>query len=102
MKKSTSILTPLKRETIILCKAASLGCWSISGCSQTQPELTFHHTMGGIGGIGIWAHFFPCFCVRQGPVTVEESVQGVLQLLAQLSASSNGTFWDWRGQRLPW
>ncbi|NXC97284.1 DHB2 dehydrogenase, partial [Certhia familiaris] len=37
-----------------------------------------------------------------GPVTVEESVRGVLQLLAQLSATSNGTFWDWRGQRLPW
>ncbi|NXE98062.1 DHB2 dehydrogenase, partial [Menura novaehollandiae] len=38
----------------------------------------------------------------QGPVTLEESVQGVLRLLAQLSATSNGTFWDWRGQRLPW
>ncbi|NWW77721.1 H17B6 dehydrogenase, partial [Climacteris rufus] len=37
-----------------------------------------------------------------GPVTVEESVRGVLRLLAQLSATSNGTFWDWRGQRLPW
>ncbi|NXE25524.1 H17B6 dehydrogenase, partial [Ardeotis kori] len=38
----------------------------------------------------------------EGPVTVEESVQGVLRLLARLSATSNGTFWDWRGQRLPW
>ncbi|KAJ7426380.1 C-factor-like protein [Willisornis vidua] len=38
----------------------------------------------------------------QGPVTVEQSVQGVLQLLSQLSTTSNGTFWDWRGQRLPW
>ncbi|XP_009468802.1 PREDICTED: 11-cis retinol dehydrogenase-like [Nipponia nippon] len=37
-----------------------------------------------------------------GPVTMEESVRGVLQLLAQLSATSNGTFWDWRGQSLPW
>ncbi|NXH91101.1 H17B6 dehydrogenase, partial [Edolisoma coerulescens] len=37
-----------------------------------------------------------------GPATEEESVRGVLQLLAQLSATSNGTFWDWRGQRLPW
>ncbi|XP_027571974.1 C-factor-like [Pipra filicauda] len=37
-----------------------------------------------------------------GPVTVEQSVQGVLRLLSQLSATSNGTFWDWRGQRLPW
>ncbi|NXU84758.1 H17B6 dehydrogenase, partial [Xiphorhynchus elegans] len=37
-----------------------------------------------------------------GPVTMEQSVQGVLQLLSQLSATSNGTFWDWRGQRLPW
>ncbi|XP_010583508.1 C-signal-like [Haliaeetus albicilla] len=38
----------------------------------------------------------------QGPVTEEESVRGVLRLLAQLSATSNGTFWDWRGQSLPW
>ncbi|KAM9269014.1 C-signal-like [Cariama cristata] len=37
-----------------------------------------------------------------GPVTVEESVRGVLRLLARLSATSNGTFWDWRGQSLPW
>ncbi|NXT57778.1 RDH1 dehydrogenase, partial [Pluvianellus socialis] len=37
-----------------------------------------------------------------GPVTVEESVRGVLRLLAGLSATSNGTFWDWRGQSLPW
>ncbi|KAF1561158.1 UNVERIFIED_CONTAM: Estradiol 17-beta-dehydrogenase 2, partial [Eudyptes pachyrhynchus] len=40
--------------------------------------------------------------IWQGPVTVEESVQGVLRLLARLSATSNGTFWDWRGQSLPW
>uniref|UniRef100_A0A8C0EC59 H17B6 dehydrogenase n=1 Tax=Bubo bubo TaxID=30461 RepID=A0A8C0EC59_BUBBB len=40
--------------------------------------------------------------VSDGPVTVEESVRGVLRLLAQLSATSNGTFWDWRGQSLPW
>ncbi|OXB74066.1 UNVERIFIED_CONTAM: hypothetical protein H355_003129 [Colinus virginianus] len=37
-----------------------------------------------------------------GPVTLEESTQGVLQVLANLSATSNGTFWDWRGRRLPW
>ncbi|NWW42686.1 H17B6 dehydrogenase, partial [Pedionomus torquatus] len=37
-----------------------------------------------------------------GPVTVEESVQGVLQLLGKLSATNNGTFWNWRGQSLPW
>uniref|UniRef100_A0A8B9EPR0 C-factor n=1 Tax=Anser cygnoides TaxID=8845 RepID=A0A8B9EPR0_ANSCY len=39
---------------------------------------------------------------ESGPVTMEESTQGVLRVLAGLSASSNGTFWDWRGQRLPW
>ncbi|KAK2545728.1 C-signal-like isoform X2 [Columba livia] len=38
----------------------------------------------------------------QGPVTMEESVHGILRLLARLSATSNGTFWDWRGQSLPW
>lgn len=45
---------------------------------------------------------FHSFFFWQGPATVEESVQGVLRLLAQLSATNNGTFWDWRGQSLPW
>uniref|UniRef100_A0A8C3QFD4 H17B6 dehydrogenase n=1 Tax=Cyanoderma ruficeps TaxID=181631 RepID=A0A8C3QFD4_9PASS len=58
-----------------------------NGILCVSMEPAFHHTMGGIGA---------------GPVTVEESVRGVLQLLTQLSATSNGTFWDWRGQRLPW
>ncbi|NWY72791.1 H17B6 dehydrogenase, partial [Erithacus rubecula] len=47
-------------------------------------------------------HVTPPLEPGMGPVTLEESVQGVLQLLAQLSATSNGTFCDWRGQRLPW
>ncbi|NWW09890.1 H17B6 dehydrogenase, partial [Oreocharis arfaki] len=47
-------------------------------------------------------HVTPPLEQGMGPVTEEESVRGVLQLLAQLSATSNGTFWDWRGQRLPW
>ncbi|NXB76345.1 H17B6 dehydrogenase, partial [Donacobius atricapilla] len=47
-------------------------------------------------------HVTPPLEQGMGPVTVEESVRGILQLLAQLSATSNGTFWDWRGQRLPW
>ncbi|NWY90522.1 H17B6 dehydrogenase, partial [Loxia curvirostra] len=47
-------------------------------------------------------HVTPPLEQGMGPVTLEESVQGVLQLLAQLSATNNGTFWDWRGQRLPW
>ncbi|NXD39210.1 H17B6 dehydrogenase, partial [Copsychus sechellarum] len=47
-------------------------------------------------------HVTPPLEAGMGPVTLEESVRGVLQLLAQLSATSNGTFWDWRGQRLPW
>jgi len=44
----------------------------------------------------------PISLAPQGPVTLEESTQGVLQVLANLSATSNGTFWDWKGQRLPW
>ncbi|XP_014736182.1 PREDICTED: C-factor-like [Sturnus vulgaris] len=47
-------------------------------------------------------HVTPPLEQGMGPVTLEESVRGVLQLLTQLSATSNGTFWDWRGQRLPW
>nr|XP_012425463.3 C-factor-like [Taeniopygia guttata] len=47
-------------------------------------------------------HVTPPLEQGMGPVTLEESVRGVLQLLAQLSATNNGTFWDWRGQRLPW
>lgn len=32
----------------------------------------------------------------------EESVQGILKVLARLSEQDNGLFLDWRGQRLPW
>ncbi|XP_064375503.1 retinol dehydrogenase 5-like [Dromaius novaehollandiae] len=39
---------------------------------------------------------------QKGPVTVEESTRGILSVLATLSATSNGTFLDWKGQRLPW
>ncbi|XP_068812014.1 C-signal-like [Struthio camelus] len=39
---------------------------------------------------------------EKGPVTMEESTQGILNVLATLSAASNGTFLDWKGQSLPW
>ncbi|XP_032898913.1 C-factor-like [Amblyraja radiata] len=32
----------------------------------------------------------------------EESVEGILKVLARLSEQDNGLFLDWRGQRLPW
>ncbi|NXS61635.1 H17B6 dehydrogenase, partial [Brachypteracias leptosomus] len=51
---------------------------------------------------GWWGGGWLIFTPMQDPVTVEESVRGVLQLLSHLSATNNGTFWDWRGQSLPW
>lgn len=76
----------------------SLGCWSISSFSQPAPAMSCGL---GLPGRGFWLIFI-FFGHVQGPVTVEESVRGVLRLLARLSATSNGTFWDWRGQSLPW
>uniref|UniRef100_A0A669R073 C-factor n=1 Tax=Phasianus colchicus TaxID=9054 RepID=A0A669R073_PHACC len=31
-----------------------------------------------------------------------EATTSVLQVLANLSTNNNGTFWDWKGRRLPW
>ncbi|KAM3828556.1 C-signal-like [Vipera latastei] len=39
---------------------------------------------------------------EQAPVTVQKSVQGILNVLANLSSASNGAFLDWEGKRLPW
>ncbi|XP_007427400.1 uncharacterized protein LOC103067997 isoform X1 [Python bivittatus] len=39
---------------------------------------------------------------EQAPVTVQDSVRGILNVLANLSAASNGAFLDWEGNTLPW
>uniref|UniRef100_A0A670YI77 C-factor n=1 Tax=Pseudonaja textilis TaxID=8673 RepID=A0A670YI77_PSETE len=39
---------------------------------------------------------------QQAPVTVQNSVQGILNVLANLSSASNGAFLDWEGNTLPW
>ncbi|KAL7978884.1 hypothetical protein Chor_013373 [Crotalus horridus] len=38
----------------------------------------------------------------KAPVTVQNSVRGILNVLANLSSASNGAFLDWEGKRLPW
>lgn len=93
-----------KLGMINLCKAAALGPWSVSGVSHpVWPELAAHCPQRcPHWGCSCQDGGFTPFFFWQGPATVEESVQGVLRLLAQLSATNNGTFWDWRGQSLPW
>ncbi|NXC69842.1 H17B6 dehydrogenase, partial [Anhinga anhinga] len=77
-------------------------------CSKAALNMLTKCLALEYGGSGILCVSVDPGCVTPplgpgaGPVTVEESVRGVLQLLAQLSATSNGTFWDWRGQSLPW
>ncbi|XP_078277260.1 C-signal-like [Rhinoraja longicauda] len=39
---------------------------------------------------------------EKAPLSKEESVQGILKVLARLSEQDSGLFLDWRGQRLPW
>ncbi|KAJ7311934.1 hypothetical protein JRQ81_006255 [Phrynocephalus forsythii] len=39
---------------------------------------------------------------EKAPLTVESSAQGILKVLAGLSASSSGTLVDWEGRRLLW
>ncbi|XP_078410275.1 C-signal-like [Cetorhinus maximus] len=39
---------------------------------------------------------------EKAPLTKEESVCGILKVLSTLSDKDNGSFLDWRGQRLPW
>ncbi|XP_058011445.1 uncharacterized protein LOC131184320 isoform X2 [Ahaetulla prasina] len=38
----------------------------------------------------------------KAPVTVQNSVRGILNVLANLSSASNGAFLDWEGNALPW
>ncbi|XP_074696341.1 C-signal-like [Strix aluco] len=77
-------------------------------CSKAALNMLTKCLALEYGGSGILCVSVDPGCVTpplgrgMGPVTVEESVRGVLRLLAQLSATSNGTFWDWRGQSLPW
>ncbi|XP_075017044.1 C-signal-like [Calonectris borealis] len=77
-------------------------------CSKAALNMLTKCLALEYGGSGILCVSVDPGCVTPplgrgtGPVTVEESVRGVLGLLARLSATSNGTFWDWRGQSLPW
>uniref|UniRef100_A0A8C4US76 H17B6 dehydrogenase n=1 Tax=Falco tinnunculus TaxID=100819 RepID=A0A8C4US76_FALTI len=76
-------------------------------CSKAALNMLTKCLALEYGGSGILCVSVDPGCVtpplEQGMVTtVEESVQGVLRLLARLSATSNGTFWDWRGHSLPW
>ncbi|KAM9288637.1 C-signal-like [Morus bassanus] len=77
-------------------------------CSKAALNMLTKCLALEYGGSGILCVSVDPGCVTpplgpgMGPVTMEESVRGVLQLLVQLSATSNGTFWDWRGQSLPW
>jgi NAD(P)-dependent dehydrogenase (short-subunit alcohol dehydrogenase family) len=38
----------------------------------------------------------------EAPVTVEESVEGMIQVIDGLTQEMNGGFYDWEGQELPW
>lgn len=38
----------------------------------------------------------------QAPLTVEQSVRGILSVLAGLSQETSGAFLDWEGNSLPW
>ncbi|XP_075290229.1 C-signal [Opisthocomus hoazin] len=77
-------------------------------CSKAALNMLTKCLALEYGGSGILCVSVDPGCVTpplgqgMGPVTVEESVRGVLRLLARLSATSNGTFWDWKGQSLPW
>ena len=56
---------------------------------------------------------FTCIVVHPGwvqtrmggasaPTTVEESVSGLMRVIDDLNAESNGAFFDYQGSRLPW
>ncbi|XP_072921675.1 C-signal-like isoform X1 [Hemitrygon akajei] len=39
---------------------------------------------------------------EKAPLTKEESIQGLLRVFSNLSDKDNGSFIDWRGERVPW
>ncbi|XP_005422811.1 uncharacterized oxidoreductase C663.06c-like [Geospiza fortis] len=41
-------------------------------------------------------------CAPQPPVTVDDSVQGMLKVLSSLSEKDTGAFLDWEGNVIPW
>lgn len=44
-----------------------------------------------------------CFSLPlQPPLTVDESVGGMLKVISSLSEKDTGTFLDWEGKVLPW
>jgi NAD(P)-dependent dehydrogenase (short-subunit alcohol dehydrogenase family) len=39
---------------------------------------------------------------RSAPLSVEESVRGMRQVIARLTAAEHGRFWTWNGREHPW
>ena len=36
------------------------------------------------------------------PVSVQQSVEGMLSVVSRLTGKENGTFWTYKGKQLPW
>nr|XP_020653591.1 uncharacterized protein LOC110081325 isoform X2 [Pogona vitticeps] len=66
------------------CQARGYGCWGIL-CVSIHPG----DVKTGLD-------------VEQEVLSVASSTQAILQVLARLSASDNGSFLDWRGEVVPW
>ncbi|KAM8799413.1 C-signal-like [Eudromia elegans] len=77
-------------------------------CSQAALNMLTKCLALEYGGSGVVCVALAPGCVTPptdggtGPVSLEESARGIVRVLATLSAASNGTFLDWRGQSLPW
>ena len=39
---------------------------------------------------------------RSAPLSVEESVRGIRQVIARLTAAQHGRFWTWNGREHEW
>ncbi|MDO5648904.1 SDR family NAD(P)-dependent oxidoreductase [Paracoccus sp. (in: a-proteobacteria)] len=42
------------------------------------------------------------YAARHPTITPDQSAQALLAVIDQLTPDDNGTFWDWKGARVPW
>ncbi|XP_034976080.2 glucose-fructose oxidoreductase domain-containing protein 2 isoform X6 [Zootoca vivipara] len=111
-------------EGLSCCKAAIINTSSAAGSMEvmaiwdTKKIVAYRCSKAALNmltkcqSLTYPAYGILCVCIHPGYVktqgnpeanlTVEESTQGIINVLSTLSEVDNGTFVDWEGRRVPW
>jgi NAD(P)-dependent dehydrogenase (short-subunit alcohol dehydrogenase family) len=79
-------------------------CTSKAALNMITKILSFDLREHGIKVIALhpgWVQT-PMTRNEKAPLTPEESIQGMLQVIEALGIEDNGRFLDWRGKEIPW